>query len=246
MVEIEGRITGQFELDKQVLRVGRLSSSDIQIPSDRVSRFHAKIRQEQDSWVIEDAQSLNGLIYKGERTDNHTLHNGDRIYLGPRVVLVYQEESAPVAAQFSASAASPAPHPAMPTPVPPTPHLIPVMPAPSYIPTAPVGAQFSPPTTGESAQVVVEIDGKVLGAYRLSKEVVTVGRLPNNDIPISSQFVSGQHATIMKQNGKWLIADKGSRNGLSYQGKTVPQHTFTHGDRIYLGKGVALKYEVLN
>ena len=243
MVEVDGRITGEFELDKPVLRIGRLSSNDIQVPSDRVSRFHAKIREERGAWAIEDAQSLNGLIYQGERTDNHTLRNGDRIYLGPRVVLVYQEESVPVASRLAA------PHPTVPTtpaPVPPAPRSIPPTPVlPTPYPGAPKGPAAASASLAPRAQIVIEVDGRTLGAYQLGKDVVTIGRLPNNDIPISSQFVSGQHATIMKQNGNWLIVDKGSRNGLSYQGRTIPQHTLTHGDRIFLGKGVALRYEVL-
>ncbi|TMD52183.1 MAG: FHA domain-containing protein, partial [Chloroflexi bacterium] len=166
----------------------------------------------------------------------------DRIYLGPRVVLVYQEESVPVASRSSA------PHPAVsptPAPVPPAPRPIPPTPVlPPTYPAAPIPAAASA-SQAPRAQIVIEVDGRTLGAYQLGKDVVTVGRLPNNDIPISSQFVSGQHATIMKQNGNWLILDKGSRNGLSYQGRTIPQHTLTHGDRIFLGKGVALRYEVL-
>ena len=67
--------------------MGRLGSNDVQIPNQRVSRLHAKIRQYKDFWVIEDADSLNRLMYQGARVDRHILADGDRIYIAPTVIL---------------------------------------------------------------------------------------------------------------------------------------------------------------
>jgi pSer/pThr/pTyr-binding forkhead associated (FHA) protein len=71
------------------MTIGRLSGNDIQVPSQRVSRLHAKIRWENGRWLIEDAESLNGLIYRGNRIDRLALSNGDRIYIAPTAVLQY-------------------------------------------------------------------------------------------------------------------------------------------------------------
>ena len=90
LIEIDGNMIGTRELDKPVLTVGRLSGNDVQVPSQRVSRLHAKIRWENGSWFIEDADSLNGLIYQGQRIDRRILSNGDRIYLGPTAVIQYE------------------------------------------------------------------------------------------------------------------------------------------------------------
>jgi hypothetical protein len=40
--------------------------------------------------VIEDAESLNGIVYHGTRLERLALTNGDRIYLAPKAVLHYQ------------------------------------------------------------------------------------------------------------------------------------------------------------
>ena len=92
LIEVDGRIVGQRQLDKPVLTVGRLSSNDVPVPSQRVSRLHAKIRwvKEYGAWVIEDAESLNGLILNGHRIDQHTLRRGDRIYVSPSAVLQFE------------------------------------------------------------------------------------------------------------------------------------------------------------
>ncbi len=90
VVELDGRVIGERELNKPILTVGRLTSNDVQVPSHRVSRLHAKIRWENGGWFIEDAESLNGLIYRGQRVDRLVLSNGDRIHVAPGAVLQYR------------------------------------------------------------------------------------------------------------------------------------------------------------
>jgi len=91
LVEINGQIVGARKLDKPVLTVGRLSGNDIQVPSQRVSRLHAKIRWENNAWIIEDAESLNGLVIHGQLVERYVLSNGDRIYLAPTAVIRFEQ-----------------------------------------------------------------------------------------------------------------------------------------------------------
>ncbi len=89
LIEVDGKVIGERALNKPFLTVGRLSSNDVQVPSQRVSRLHAKIHEENGTWVIEDAESLNGLIYRGQRVDRLVLNNGDRIHVSPTAVLQF-------------------------------------------------------------------------------------------------------------------------------------------------------------
>jgi ATP-binding cassette subfamily B protein len=93
LIEIDGKVIGEQHLNKPVLTVGRLSGNDIQVPSQRVSRLHARIRWENGAWVIEDAESLNGLIYQGQLVERHVLSNGDRIHVAPTAVIQYKAVS---------------------------------------------------------------------------------------------------------------------------------------------------------
>jgi len=90
IIELEGKIIGERPLNKPVLTVGRLSGNDVQIPNQRVSRLHAKIRYENGLWIIEDADSVNGVVYQGLRVDQHVLSDGDQIYIAPTVILHFQ------------------------------------------------------------------------------------------------------------------------------------------------------------
>src|SRR6266700_3869015 len=91
LVEMNGKIVEKYQLDKSILTIGRFPTSDIQIPSQRVSRFHALILRQDGRWVIEDAESLNGLSYQGRRIDKIALLNGDRISIDSSIVLQYEE-----------------------------------------------------------------------------------------------------------------------------------------------------------
>ena len=93
LIEIDGKVVDRKELNKPLLTVGRLSANDVQVANQRVSRLHARIRWENRAWVIEDADSVNGLIYDGHRVEQHTFANGDHIFIAPRVVLYYQDNS---------------------------------------------------------------------------------------------------------------------------------------------------------
>ena len=90
LIELDGKIVGERKLDKPLLTVGRLSGNDVQVPSQRVSRLHAKIRWENSKWVIEDAESLNGLVIRGQLVERHILSNGDRIHVAPTAVIRYE------------------------------------------------------------------------------------------------------------------------------------------------------------
>jgi pSer/pThr/pTyr-binding forkhead associated (FHA) protein len=52
--------------------------------------MHARFRLNGDMWVVEDTESLNGLMYRGDRVDQHMLMNGDRILLALKAVLQYE------------------------------------------------------------------------------------------------------------------------------------------------------------
>jgi ATP-binding cassette subfamily B protein len=93
LVEINEQTTVKHWLNRPILTIGRFSTADIQIPSPRVSRFHAIIHWKNGAWVIEDTDSLNGLTYHGQRVDQLALVNGDCIYLDPTITIQYEEDT---------------------------------------------------------------------------------------------------------------------------------------------------------
>ncbi len=68
--------------------IGREEGNTVQLNDERVSRFHAKIQEDQDKLVLTDLDSTNGTKVNGEEISVHILRHGDLITLG-RSVLVF-------------------------------------------------------------------------------------------------------------------------------------------------------------
>ena len=92
-----------------------------------------------------------------------------------------------------------------------------------------------------TAKLVLSLNGSVLREYQLTKERVTIGRKPDNDIHIDNLAVSGQHALIITILNDSFLEDLGSTNGTYVNGKLIKKHALQHGDVITVGKH-ELKY----
>ena len=69
----------------------------------------------------------------------------------------------------------------------------------------------------------------------LTKERITIGRDPSNEVVIDHPVVSKTHAEIIKRDGKVFIVDLGSTNGTFVNGIKVKRHQLQELDRIVIG-----------
>lgn len=83
-----------IQLGKAELLVGRELSNDIVISDADVSRKHARLVQQGDSYLLEDVGSTNGTFINGQRlTAPQLLRPGDRIRLGETVELAFEKSA---------------------------------------------------------------------------------------------------------------------------------------------------------
>jgi len=83
VVGLQGSSEGQrFTVGSQPITFGRGEQNDIVVPSERASRVHAELRQEDGGYVIEDRQSRNGTWVNGTRVTVQRLAPGDEIVIG--------------------------------------------------------------------------------------------------------------------------------------------------------------------
>ncbi|MCQ2403568.1 MAG: FHA domain-containing protein [Lentisphaeria bacterium] len=88
-------------------------------------------------------------------------------------------------------------------------------------------------------QVRLEHEGRVLYEVPESEVTseITIGRSQESTwcIPATDRSASNNHAAIVKKHGKLYVVDKGSRNGIYFQGAKVPEHKLSAGDQIGIG-----------
>jgi hypothetical protein len=96
--EVEHRavltIAGQrHELDGERAVIGRSKDCEIQVSDPNVSRRHAEVRREGNSYTVVDLDSTNGVEVGGKRVKRVELQNGSRFTIGSTEI-VFSEELA--------------------------------------------------------------------------------------------------------------------------------------------------------
>lgn len=124
------RLNQVFELTKDVYTIGREAGNDIMIEDTQISRHHARLTRQGNSYVVEDLGSTNGAFVNGRRVSTPvSLSNGDMLGFADTIVFAVQVvnpmSDATVISRGTpgATVASPATAPAFAPPPPPPPPM---------------------------------------------------------------------------------------------------------------------------
>ncbi len=82
-------IGDKFFIEKDEFLIGRSPESDVLLDDITVSRKHAILRKDADSYRLTDAGSLNGSYLNGNIVEEAVLSNGDRIQIGKYIFLYF-------------------------------------------------------------------------------------------------------------------------------------------------------------
>lgn len=84
LIAINGELTGaRWELQEQVISIGRDASCQIRLPDETVSRRHVQIVRQADGYYASDLESNNGTMVNDEDlVKPHRLQHGDVLHLG--------------------------------------------------------------------------------------------------------------------------------------------------------------------
>lgn len=82
--------------------------------------------------------------------------------------------------------------------------------------------------------------GEILQEYQLDKPEIVIGRAPNSDILLSKdKLTSRRHATIIHENGQYLLRDEHSANGTFVNGQQMEDagtYILHDGDHVGIGE----------
>jgi general secretion pathway protein A len=95
VLSIDGKAVGELHLVPGRKVVGRTPDNDLQIDSKFISRHHCQLVTGADGvTVIEDLNSTNGIMVRGQRVRRHTLRDGDVVSVGQHEILFVNENTA--------------------------------------------------------------------------------------------------------------------------------------------------------
>jgi hypothetical protein len=82
---------------------------------------------------------------------------------------------------------------------------------------------------------LVGLNGDASTRYVISPGRTTLGSSPDNDIQLSSNFISRHHAQIDCNSGDYILRDLTSTNGTFVNSNRVRRHALREGDSITIG-----------
>jgi pSer/pThr/pTyr-binding forkhead associated (FHA) protein len=213
LVDSGGR---EFPLKAGENIVGR-EGADVLLPDGTVSRRHARIVVEPAAVYVEDLGSTNGTRVRGAVVPagrQTSITDRTPVQFGAVKLTAIIPSDALDTVPLLAATVTPAPAP-----------------EPAALPAfAPAAATAIPPA---------RVSRPGSAEYVLADVRTAFGRKSGNNIVIDDDpFVSGKHAEIVVENGRFLLVDAGSTNGTKLNGRSlmaaIPE-PLSDGDDIMIG-----------
>ncbi len=96
LVLLQGGEATTYPLTNLPVQIGRHPDCGIQLDSNMVSRFHARVSEDDGTFFIEDLGSGNGTFLNGQKAEmKQPLEEGDRIKLGPLLLRFEDDPTGP-------------------------------------------------------------------------------------------------------------------------------------------------------
>jgi pSer/pThr/pTyr-binding forkhead associated (FHA) protein len=201
-------------LVRDEISIGRGEGNTIRLTERNVSRKHAQLKRNGETFILCDLGSYNGVLVNGKPiVDEIEVNPGDRIRIGDYFLMVEAEGETQAEAQDREYARD----------------------------TIPI-TETSPAVTTTPARLVLLTEPIPGVEFSLRKNsTIRIGRGEDLDIPIVHSSVSREHAEIRVDEEEVHISDLGSVNGLCINGNRIDKSVLKSGDLVELGE-VVLRY----
>jgi pSer/pThr/pTyr-binding forkhead associated (FHA) protein len=90
----------------------------------------------------------------------------------------------------------------------------------------------------EMPKLSLMFDNKLVREVPVGSRPVTIGRAPDNDIPVDNLAVSNYHAKVYFEAGRMVVEDLDSLNGTFVNDLRIERATLHDQDKIHIGKHI--------
>lgn len=220
-----GPLAGQrLPLKFPVVIIGRDPQNDIVVSDPRISRRHASLRYRQGLWYIENLSQASYIAVDQQRSERSVLQNNSVIHLGSDISFVLTMLPSVPGGMY---APAPLPGQAAPTPIIPASELLGNLPR-AGLESSPTGTVLAPPLKEQPTLLISTNTHSETKTHALGKQVMNIGRDPQNDIVIEEPTISAWHAQIVRDGENLAIIHPSPRarggqtlNGLWHQGQRI-------------------------
>lgn len=201
-------------IDKDNVTIGRLPGNDVVLKGKTVSRQHAEISRNGDTWYIEDSKSGNGTLLKGKKLkplEKAPLTDNDKFYIEDFEIKFILDTPQDQSDEDKTGS-----------------DIIEIKMIRKVLKAL---NQDNSPTlevissTGEGTKI----------SFPPEKEDLVIGREAPADLVIASQTISRKHARLERKWGGITILDLESKNGVMVNNQKIAEKRLTDGDIISIG-----------
>jgi pSer/pThr/pTyr-binding forkhead associated (FHA) protein len=204
----------EIPLAKNFLTIGRSPDNDLQLDDPSISRVHAILRKVSEGVMVEDADSVNGIVVGGKPQSQALIAAGDSFELGNfSFTIVRHSMNQPTVQQKIE------------------------MPKASEEKISDTLEDLQPLEAEVEGPHLLELkkDGSIERVLPLTGETKSVGRSKNCDFQMADRRISRHHADLICDRGDWRVVDRSSGNGITLQKGKVQELQLFHGMRFCLG-----------
>ena len=202
----DGNIADEYSFEQGEFVIGRSTGSDIILPSDNVSRRHARLFTEGSKCLIEDMGSSNGVFINGKRIHKVTeIPGAAQVKVGDYYLHIEGGTAGGGRAPGGSGDSDEAQE------------------------QGPAGAEIFGRLVGTGGPV----QGR---PFDLTRTVNLVGRGKDCAITVIDPSISRVHAKVLRmEDGSLYVEDLKSSNGTYINDQRVTRGQFNHGDRVRFG-----------
>ncbi len=242
-----------YELHQGEVKIGRDPSCEIATTNRSVSRKHVVCTIKGTTIIVKDENSGNGMFVNDVRMPEAVLRNGDVLRAG-KFALTFQGEDDDrtiVGAGGTDQEGTMVDGGVAAAPPPPRRAASPAQMEAAGHKTAPLddlaadlakmAAAPPPPKKPKSGPAEPAPPGKLkvvkgmAASVRDLKGRTGLGTQDDNAVVLSGDGISRNHAEIFARDGKWVVKDLASKNGVYVNGKKVEEQVLADGDSIQIG-----------
>jgi len=252
ILKFEQSVLKEVPLSQEVVTIGRLPDNLVHIDNLAVSGHHAKIYWDQDKYIIEDSNSLNGTYVNRHRVTKAALKDNDEILIGKHTLSfndevhegvpppAAHEHKGPVVQQMQSTmvldtkkakemlAMAAAARTGTQTPA-------------SEVAAATTHVEPSAPPKERIGTLTV-LDGKTDAKNYVVGKMCVIGKSDMASIKLKGFFAPTMAALINKRDGKYFIAASEAKIKVKINGQeVVGQKELSEGDMVEVA-GVKLSF----
>jgi len=235
----------EFPLTKGVVSVGRLPDNDIQVDNPAVSGHHAMIYWDEDHFVVEDNNSLNGTLVHSERVTKRRLKDGDSISVGKHTIS-FSDDGEDILPSANHATAAPLPKisATMVLDTKKARDMLAQAAAKGRTGTAAEGTAAASaenqahPTTGHIGAVLLVVSGKTdQQQYALLSKYSVIGKSDMASVKLRGWFAPKLAAAITRRDNKYFIAASDQKQKVKVNDQLIHgQKELEVGDMIEVAK----------